>query len=561
MPALPELRSPASAVAGELPPYLQGLWQLRPSLCARAALTRPVWQREPLALTLPAGAVPLLQRAAAAHAAAHARHGGLAVPRGALKPIQQVLFGVLEDARVEWLALQTLPGLRRLWLPWHTADADSGNGFEALLHRLARVLLDPGWVDPHPWVRKVRQMVFADADGRRLAMHDTAAVRQAASLLGHDIGQMRLPFNAKTYIVEPAYRDDNQHLWLDAAASEPVPAPPEAAAPEAGAPSPAPPPMAPAGAHPTAVYPEWDRLIRRYRADWCRVFEDTALAAPAMDAASGQRWQGWLDSKALLVRRSRALLLQAGAGLALGRALPAESGESLYLPAVIDARLAGARGAAPPSRLYLQRPRGHDPMAVHLLLDSSASTARQLGEGRGSVLRCILEAGLVAAAAWTQAGHTCAVQAFCSNTRAEVRLRTLKYFDELPSEPAVLARVGAVQAAGSTRLGAAVRHAGARLAQRPAAQRLLIIVTDGEPHDIDVHDPHYLLADLARAVGEARRRGIAVACINLDAQRQSALLQAMGRQTCQLLGDLAQLPACLLGSVAVLTRFAGSARS
>ncbi|MEX1168000.1 MAG: hypothetical protein WEK74_14255, partial [Hydrogenophaga sp.] len=67
--------------------------------------------------------------ASVAHAAAHRRFGGPLQPRRGLKPVQQALLGVLEDARVEWLACAELPGLRAWWLPSHSGDlARRGQG-------------------------------------------------------------------------------------------------------------------------------------------------------------------------------------------------------------------------------------------------------------------------------------------------------------------------------------------------------------------------------------------------------------------------------------------------
>ncbi|MCP2937195.1 hypothetical protein NK983_31340, partial [Salmonella enterica subsp. enterica serovar Typhimurium] len=83
---------------------------------------------------------------------------------------------------------------------------DDGNGFDALLVRLAHALFDPAHADGHAWIAKVRRLFFA-ADGM-LALDTPQRLREAASLLGNDIGQMRLNFNAAGWRVEPAYRDD-----------------------------------------------------------------------------------------------------------------------------------------------------------------------------------------------------------------------------------------------------------------------------------------------------------------------------------------------------------------
>ena len=111
--------------------------------------------------------------------------------------------------------------------PFHEIDLGEAADFESLMRRLSRALLLPEAHDPHPWVAKGRRLFFgstmqgcadpaasaptaADSPG---LIGDPASLRRVASLLGNDIGQMRLSFNAKTYRVQPTYRDDNQWLW------------------------------------------------------------------------------------------------------------------------------------------------------------------------------------------------------------------------------------------------------------------------------------------------------------------------------------------------------------
>ena len=200
-----------------IPPYLRSLWNLNAPLYdiapphASQPFLSPLGMHLPLAA--PEGSSARWFEAAAAHAATHlvfSRHRFDATRVG---PVTQAVLGVLEDARVEWLACRELPGLRRLWLPFHAEARSDTPDFEALLRRLARCLLDPGCVDPHPWVRKARRLFFLDEAGDTLAMPQAASLLHAASLLGNDIGQMRLQFNARLYRVAPGYRDDNSYLW------------------------------------------------------------------------------------------------------------------------------------------------------------------------------------------------------------------------------------------------------------------------------------------------------------------------------------------------------------
>jgi nitric oxide reductase activation protein len=73
----------------------------------------------------------------------------------------------------------------------------------------------------------------------------------------------------------------------------------------------------------------------------------------------------------------------------------------------------------------------------------------------------------------------------------------------------------------------------------------VLLLTDGKPHDIDIHDPHYLPADARQAVREAARRGVRVQCLSLDVTALSALQRVFGPGQAQALKTLADLPAAL----------------
>lgn len=495
---------------------------------ARAVLTLDA-RTDPV-LHLPAGAefhndLPL---ATAAHAAAHLRFGGNPQTRSGLKPVQQVLLAVLEDARVEWLAMQELPGLRTVWWPFHAdAAALQGAGFEALLARLSAQLLDPTRDDPHAWVARVRRMFF-ERDGCSLALKTAGQVRDAASVLGNDIGQMRLPFNARTYNVHARYRDDNTHLWLpdDSLPPSDVPLQADAVPPTDGASSASPQSM---HAEPDAVHAEWDHRIGRYRPRWCSVYEGPSPSGPPAWApgalASGQR------------RLARRL---AGLGGAVQRSsVRSMDGDELHPAALVDTALDLRIQRTPDPRIHRRESRPVPPLAVLLLLDASAST----GEREGEVLARIQRTAATAGLALQKLGHRCGVWAFSSQGRHRIDMPCLQHWDE------VLPNMARLQGAGSTRLGAAVRHALHLSAQdacaHPGWRRVVLLLTDGEPHDVDVHDPAYLPADLQRAAREATARGVAVRALVFERGDVSALTAALGRGSVRHCNTQTELPRVL----------------
>ncbi|MGE0098256.1 MAG: nitric oxide reductase activation protein NorD [Hydrogenophaga sp.] len=508
-----QVRRVARALWGQ---PLQTAWQIGELHPDRRAVLMSVEGADPV-LHLP-GLVdgsPDLWLATAAHAAAHLRFGDEAQSRKGLKPVQQALLGVLEDARVEWLALQELPGLRAVWWSYHAdAAALRGASFEDLLARLSASLLDPAHDDPHAWVARVRR-VFFEPDGHTLALRTPSQVREAASLLGNDIGQMRLPFNVRTYAVHARYRDDNTHLWLpdDSLPPSDTTLQADTAPPTDEAPAATP---EPSRTEPDAVHAEWDHRIGRYRPRWCRVYGGGGPSGPP----------AWPPGALAQGQRQLAQRLGAMAGPWRRGSGRSSDGDELHHAALIDSAL-DLRGLRTPDPRVHRRPwRPTPPLAVLLLLDASASTDRSDAQG-GDLLERMQRSAATASLALQRLGHRSGLWAFSSQGRHRIDMPCLKHWDEdLPA----LTRL---RGGGSTRLGAALRHA-LRLCEQdardhPGWQRVVMVLTDGEPHDIDVHDPDYLPADLLRVTREARVLGVALRALVFQPGDAGPLRAAFGR--------------------------------
>lgn len=527
--------------AGRLRPYLRSLWDrevafetlprgpMRPVLAgepqtrvpglAELALSPSIPARAPSGprstLGLPAradqdpAAARRLEYAIAAHAGAHLAHARAPLERGSLKPVQLALVGVLEDARVEWLAARDFPGLHPLWLGFHRAAARDATDLESLLARLARALIDPGHDDPHPWVIKGRRFFEEGLAAGRAPFEDPAALRRAASMLGNDLGQMRVQFNARAYAVAPDYRDDNSHLWIDGAA-ESAPEVPDVLIPvEAGRQTQLPEPQDDAGVTQWR-YPEWDRLIGCHRQDWVRVHERPLPATHAADTLRA-RLRECGPAVRGLARAIGGLCRTVRPGTAR-----TDDGERFDLAALVAVRIDQRLGAPPDPRVFLGSRREHRSIAVAVLVDASVSTARPDAQGVPLLTNAVVTA-LVLARALEAAGGACTVDAFRSNGRDEVVVHPLKPFATPADADAVLRSAAGLEPQWSTRVGAAVRHASRRLAARDEDHRIVLLLTDGEPHDIDLHDPAYLVEDLRHAVAAARDAGVRVVCADLAA--------------------------------------------
>ncbi len=464
------------------------------------------------------------QHAAAAHAAAHLVYSPAVFDGRGLRPIVRALVGVLEDARVESLAGRELPGLQRWWRPLHTVVPAEGEGVETLLLRLARALADPGYDDPHPWVRKGRALFFLDARGEVLAEPRAEGLREIASRLGHDVGQMRLQFNAKGYLPGPGYRDDHRWMWPsgadDRADAAPATPPPGRSADE--------PPAAPDG----EPHPEWDRLIARLRPAWCRVREhrdeasvDAAITLPQAPSPAA-------------LRRAVA------AGPARGPWRTEHEGERLDLDALLRARIARRARLPLEARLHRGRSRGRRFGHALLLIDQSASTSTPWSEGESDQLRAACTMAWQAARALASAGLRTSIAGFASNGRHAVHWQSVQAFGE-PLDRQAGVRLAALRSSGSTRLGAALRHATRRLARQRGGEQLVLVFSDALAHDIDVHDPRYLAEDARHAARHALRQGQRLACIAPDRAQAAAARAVFGAAQVAVVERLEALPVAL----------------
>jgi nitric oxide reductase activation protein len=168
-------------------------------------------------------------------------------------------------------------------------------------------------------------------------------------------------------------------------------------------------------------------------------------------------------------------------------------------------------------------------IAVMLLLDLSESLD-QVPEGcNQSILELSQEA--VALLGWSveRLGDEFAIAGFSSNTRHEVRYQHIKGYTERWDD-SVKGRLAAMEAGWSTRMGAAMRHAGHYLGARKADKKLMLILTDGEPADIDVQDERLLIEDTHKAVQELDQQGIFTYCINLDPKADEYVKDIFGNQ-------------------------------
>ncbi len=264
------------------------------------------------------------------------------------------------------------------------------------------------------------------------------------------------------------------------------------------------------------TYPEWDHRRQAHLPHHCRVIAETA-------PADGDIWQ----PDAAAMRRIRQVRRQFEAlrprrMLFTGQA----DGDELDLAALVRSRADFQAGSAGSDRVHQQARNAARDLAVAVLVDGSLSTDGWI-DGR-RVLDVEKEALLALSHGLTACGNDHALYAFTSRRRDWVRVQTLKGFDE-PLGDCVTRRIGALKPGYYTRMGAAIRHATAQLAVRPNRHRLLVLLTDGKPNDVDHYEGRYGIEDTRQAIREARRGGLAVFAITVDAEARDYVPYLFGR--------------------------------
>ena len=507
--------------------YLRGLWQdsdhLVPYSTAFDEIRKPVPYYDKLGIRLPdvyddAGEVSGLDRyrATLAHMVGHRRWSEAQIVDN-WSPFQRMAVEFFEDCRVETLLIREYPGLRKLFLALHPRPHENACDPETtscLRHRMAmlsRALLDPdhGYVDVDlsDFVARFHEIMDKGESSTKeiaaLALSYVAKTRRQSDQFA------RVHFDDT--VVD--YRDDNRQLWKFIEEGDEEEAFDEKRKIEPGE-----------EIHglPPRHYPEWDYNSQTYRPDWASVYESLHASGNPAD----------IDR---LLQKHSALAKQLKKMLDLlkpqdkVRIRYQEEGSELDLDVAIRSLIDFKGGATPDPRINMShRTDGRD-IAVMLLLDLSESLNEKAAGSDQTILELSQEAVSLLAWAIEKLGDPFAIAGFHSNTRHDVRYLHIKGYGEHWNDD-VKARLAAMEAGYSTRMGAAMRHAAHYLGARSADKKLMLILTDGMPSDVDAHDERLLIEDARQAVKELDQDNIFTYCISLDPKADEYVSDIFGRQ-------------------------------
>ncbi len=455
---------------------------------------------------------------------------------------QHLTIETFEDARVEGILMKNYPGLRKLWLALHPLpkEGECTEEYACIRHELtmlSRALLD----ENHPYTNH-NLLDFVEQFKARMAIdpYDNKisidlGVKYLTKIYNHNFRKPNVWFKD----TEVTYRDDNRYLWMFLEATDDE----DDFHSDHGAENME---SDDQDVLPPQHYQEWDYQVQNYRPDWATVYEGI------QSSGDPNLIDKLLEKNQLLTKRLKKVidLLKPQQRK---RVRYQEEGDELDLDVLIRSMIEYRAGTIPDSRIYQSHVKDGRDISVLLLLDLSESINEKSDGSDTTILQLSQEAVSMLAWAVEALGDPFAIAGFCSNTRHGVRYSHFKGFNE-SWDTEVKSRLAAMEANYSTRMGAALRHAGRYLEPRKEEKKLLLVLTDGEPSDIDVQDEKYLKDDTHMAVSELERKGITTYCITLDKNADEYVGDIFGANRYAVIDKVEQLPEKLPKLFMALTR-------
>lgn len=284
------------------------------------------------------------------------------------------------------------------------------------------------------------------------------------------------------------------------------------------------------------AYPEWDYRMAAYREPGARVYVRPPVTGdPAWVEHTLDAHRGMLDA----IRRRFELLRAQRMRLRRQR-----DGEDIDLDAYIESIADYRAGRSLSQRLYQTTCPARRDTAIVLLVDVSGSTDGWVAAHR-RVIDVEREALLLVCLALESMCEPYCVQAFSGDGPNDVSIRELKRFEEHYGAD-IGTRIAGLEPERYTRAGAAIRHATATLMRKPASHRLLLLLSDGKPNDMDEYDGRYGVEDMRQAVTEAKLQGVSPFCLTIDRQGAAYLPDVFGAGNYALLMEPGKLSNALI---------------
>ena len=512
-------------------------------------------------------------RAVCAHAAAHIMETRVAFKGDDLNPLQVACISLLEDLRVELNTIKNFPGMKKTWIALHPdgEDLKELNPFIVDLVDFSRAALD----------QKYKAKQSFNSDFLKLFIKKMTKTPESSEM-SYELGlnyyellkaKTDVKISASALVATPIlYRDDNRYIWeyeeLDwiSEGNDYVPVSQrqvrrnvnimemyneldvETAGDDAQEIWTLESEYFPdeldgvslnevEGKEPVSEpfhYNEWDYQLQLYRPNWATVYERRLRKADPE-----------LINKILKTHKPIANQLKNSIDQMQPQGLvklkKQQEGSELDIDACVTALADIRSGSTPSDRIYIKKVQHIRDVSVNLLMDLSESTNDMVIGSDKTILELMKESTSLLSWAIDKIGDKLTISGFASDSRHDVQYYRFKPFHYSFNDE-VKGRLAGIKGGLSTRMGAAIRHAGVDLLTQSSAKRILLILTDGEPADIDVDDPQHLRMDAKKAVEELRSHGIVTFCISLDPHADEYVARIFGKNRFMVIDNIQKLP-------------------
>ncbi len=293
------------------------------------------------------------------------------------------------------------------------------------------------------------------------------------------------------------------------------------------------------------LYKEWDHHLSDYLNDHVRILDRTLSGKD-----NGFYNKAMEKNRGLVNRVRRSFELLKPEGLKILRQWI--EGDEFDYSALIDFVIDLKSGFTPSDRLYLKRIKQQRDVAVMLLVDLSRSTANHAYGTTSTVIEVEKEAIIILSQALRIIGDQFGIAGFSGSGRLGVDYFHIKEFHE-SMDADVKNRINAMSPQRNTRMGTAIRHAATQFKDVTSKIRLLIVLGDGFPNDVD-YKQKYAMEDTRKAISELRSKNIFVHAITVNITEDPKLDQLYGNIHHNIISEVAQLPDKLLRIYSALTR-------
>lgn len=270
-------------------------------------------------------------------------------------------------------------------------------------------------------------------------------------------------------------------------------------------------------------YDEWDYKKRRYQLNFCKVYPRTQLKSDPV------YYQKTITKHRTTLIGLRKIITSINNKLQFQRRQL--QGDEFDLDALTDLYADLHSGKSPDERIYLSKRKKNKDIAILLLLDNSLSSDSYAGGNR--VIDVEKEVSILFGELFHEFDIQFAIDGFYSKTRNFTTYTTFKDFTHHWNT--AKSRIGTAEPNGYTRIGPALRHAGARLDQTEAKNKWIILLSDGKPNDYDRYEGQHGIQDIKQALRELNQRKINSYALAIEAQAKYYLPQMFGQNHYQIL--------------------------